>query len=253
MLSSELTKLLIKAILISVKLTYGRNTMRNIRLLLLDDNTISREGIRCLLHNQQDVECVATACNGEEAINLTKELMPDIVLISNDRLPVENIEVIKQIKTDCPITTVLVLTHDSYYRYLLAAMNAGASGYLFEDISVDDLIDSIRVIHDGKSVFDLEGTKRILHGVSIVNDKNTSGLGELHNREMEILRLASRGMSNKSISRELSISDRTVATHFSHIFGKLGVESRIEAVLYALKQGWITVDDLFLPLKDDHC
>ena len=253
MLSSGLTKLLIRAILIFAKLRYTSNAMRSIRLLLLHDNTICREGIRCLLHNRKDVECVAAVGNGEEAISLVKELIPDILLISNYSLPVENIEVIKQIRTDCPTTAVLVLTHNGCYRHLLAAMNAGASGYLFEDISVDDLIDSIRVIHDGKSVFDLESTKRILHSLSIANDKNTSHLGELHNREMEILRLASRGMGNKSISRELSISDRTVATHFSHIFGKLGVQSRTEAVSYALKQGWITTDDLFLPPKDDYC
>ena len=130
------------------------------------------------------------------------------------------------------------------HTYILASLEAGAAGYLLKNVSLRDLISAVRSVHAGKGVFDLKATSKILRRLAPGKGEERRGLGELHRRELEVLKLAGKGMSNKEIAAELSISERTVQTHLTNIFRKLEVGSRTEAVLHGLKEGWFTLDDL---------
>ena len=218
--------------------------MEIIRVLVADDHPAFREGLCRLLEDEEDLEVVARPADGEETVLLAKELKPDVAIIDVAMPRLNGIEAAKQVKEACPSTAVLIISTYDYESYVLASLRAGAAGYLLKNAPLRELVSAIRMVHIGGAVFDLKAASNILHRLAANDGQERRSLEELHSRELEVLKLAARGVTNRNIASKLVISERTVQTHLVNIFRKLGVGSRTEAVLRALRKGWLTLDDL---------
>jgi len=221
-----------------------RDTRKKIRVLVADDHEIVREGLCLLLSEEADLEVVAKAADGKEATKLAKELRPDVALIDIVMPELDGIEATKQIKAVCPDIAIIMLSAYDYEAYTLGALEAGAVGYLLKEISPRELVNAIRMIHGGRGVVDLKAWDRMLPRLTSPKDEGKRSFGKLQTRELDVLKLVAKGMSSREIGKSLTISVRTVQTYLDNIFTKLGVHSRTEAVVYALKEGWLTLDDL---------
>lgn len=216
--------------------------MNKITVMIVDDHPPFSQGLSRLLADEADLEVVANSSDGEEAVKLTTQLHPDVAIIDVAMPKMSGIEVARQINAICPSTAILMLSAYDYESYLLHSLQAGARGYLLKTSSLRELISAVRLVHSGQVVFTSKAATGFLNRLAIDNGKER--LGGLHNRELQVLRLVAQGKANKEIARELVISDRTVQTHLVAIFRKLGVGSRTEAVARALREGWLTLDDL---------
>jgi DNA-binding NarL/FixJ family response regulator len=216
-----------------------------IRILIADDHAVVREGTRQILEHEADLEVVAEACDGEETVSLATKLKPDIAIVDIAMPKLDGIEATRQIKELCPTVAVLILTAYDDDQFVFSLLEAGAAGYLLKSIRGRELVDAIRAVYAGESVLHPSIARKVLNRF-VPSDKTREEQlqQELSEREMEVLRLATRGFSNKDIADELSLSARTVQGHLGHIFNKLNVSSRTEAVVCALKKGWVTLKDL---------
>jgi len=216
-----------------------------IRVVLADDHAVVREGTRELLERHDDIEVVGEAGDGEEAVALVTRHKPDVVLMDIAMPRLNGIEATKVIKERSPTTAVLILTAYEDDQYVFALLQAGAAGYLLKNVRGQQLVDAVRAVNSGESVLHPSVAKKVIHRFAGGEPGRSSerALDRLSERELEVLRLAARGLSNKEIARELVLSIRTVQVHFANIFGKLQVGSRTEAVLQALRKGWITLEE----------
>jgi NarL family two-component system response regulator LiaR len=218
--------------------------MDKIRVLLAEDHVMVREGTREFVQRESDMEVVGEAGDGEEAVKLAKELKPDVVVMDISMPKLNGVEATRQIKAFNPSIAVLILTAYDYDQYIFALLEAGAAGYLLKGVKVQELLDAIRAVYAGESVLHPVVARRVVDRLITPGRKETPVAEALSEREMEVLRLAATGVSNKDIAQQLFLSPRTVQVHLGNIFGKLGVASRTEAVLYALRKGWLTLEDL---------
>ena len=219
--------------------------MAKIRVLLAEDHVVVREGTRALVQHEPDMEVVGEASDGEEAVELTGKLRPDVVIMDIAMPKLNGIEATRQIKELYPATAVLILTAYDDDQYVFALLEAGAAGYLLKNVRGRELIDAIRAVYAGESVLHPAITRKVLESFIPAGKPAERRMAEpLSEREMEVLKLAGRGMSNRDIAEELSLSVRTVQAHLGNIFNKLGVGSRTEAVLYAIKKGWVALKDI---------
>jgi len=220
--------------------------MRKIRILLAEDHAVVREGTRKLLESQPDFEVVGEAGDGEEAVELTKQLHPEVVIMDITMPKLSGIEATKQIKALYPSMAVLVLTGYDYDEYVFALIEAGAAGYLLKEATGDELIDAIRLVKAGEPAVHPRIMRKILEHLRtpVQEPAEIARAESLTEREMEVLRWAVKGMSNKEIADALCLSVRTVQAHLQNIFNKLGVGSRSEAIVYALKKGWLSLEEL---------
>ena len=224
--------------------------MDKIKILIADDHAVVREGTRQILEQEPDLDVVAEAGDGEEAVRLAGNFKPDVAIIDIDMPKLDGIEATKQIKALYPTIIVLILSAYDDDQFVFRLLEAGAAGYLLKSIRGRELIDAVRAVCAGESVLHPTIARKVLNRLIAVSDKPKEQKPSevLSDREREVLRLAARGISNQDIANELYLSLRTVQAHFSHIFNKLQVGSRTEAVVRALKEGWITLDDI--PLDD---
>jgi NarL family two-component system response regulator LiaR len=217
-----------------------------IRVLIADDHTMVREGTRELLEQETDLTVVAEAGDGEEAVRLADTFKPDVAIIDISMPRLNGIEATKQIKALYPSLAVLILTAYDDDEYVFSFLEAGAAGYLLKTVRGSELIAAIRALHAGETVLHPIITRKVLK--RFVPDIDVSEKQETHgtlsNREMEILKLAAKGLRSDDIASELCLSLRTVQGHLNHIFDKLSVSSRTEAVVRAIRESWITLDDL---------
>jgi DNA-binding NarL/FixJ family response regulator len=215
--------------------------------LLAEDHAVVRQGTRELLEQQDDLEVVAEAADGQQAVQFALRDRPDVVIMDFAMPKLNGIEATRHIKAVAPGIAILVLTAYDSDQYIFAFLEAGAAGYLLKDVSVETLIDAVRAVHAGESVLHPAITRKVINRFSRTEASpgTKNGLDQITERELEVLGLAARGMSNRDIARELSISVRTVQTHLSNVFNKMGVGSRTEAVMYGLRKGLITLEDAF--------
>jgi DNA-binding NarL/FixJ family response regulator len=216
-----------------------------IRVLIADDHTIVRDGTRRILETEKDLEVVAEASNGEEAVALTSSLRPDVAIIDIAMPVLDGIEVTRQIKVLYPATAILILTAHDNDQFIFSLLEAGAAGYLLKSVRSQELVDAVRALHAGESVLHPAVARKVMNyfAMSSGRDKKRGRSQTLTQRELDILKLVTRGLSNKGIADDLSLSMRTVQRHLESIFNKLQVGSRTEAVVRALKEGWITLND----------
>ena len=218
--------------------------MTKIRILLADDHAIVREGTRRVLEAEDDMEVVAEAGDGEEAVKQATRLKPDVAIIDIAMPRLNGIEATKQIKELVPATAVLILTVFDNDRYVFSLLEAGAAGYLLKNVRGSELVEAIRSVYNGESVlYPTIASKVLRRFVPSTQGSGQSPPAVLTNRELEVLVLAAKGMSNKDIAEKLYLSVRTVQGHLARIFDKLAVGSRTEAILKGLKEGWFSLED----------
>ncbi|HVB23879.1 MAG TPA: response regulator transcription factor [Ktedonobacteraceae bacterium] len=216
-----------------------------IHILLVDDHALVREGTRRLLEMESDVVVVAEASSGEEAIELTRKLRPDIAVMDIAMPGMGGIEATRAIKKDCPETAVLILSAYDDEPYLLALLDVGAAGFLLKNVNSQELIQAIRAVARGESVLQPSLAEKMMRRLSTQPDAAPHTVQLLSDREFDVLRLAARGLLNKEIAARLGLSIRTVHSHLASIFMKMHVGSRTEAVLLALRQGMISLQDTY--------
>lgn len=214
------------------------------KVLIADDHSTFSEGLQRVLSEEQDMQVVGIARNGEQAVVMAREFQPDVVIMDIAMPVLNGIEATRQIKEMLPTTAVLVLSAYGYAPYVFSVLEAGAGGYLLKNTPMRELIRAIRALRDGESVFDQEVAEKVLKNLVKSWRGGLATSNQLKPRELEVIRLGARGLSNEEIAEKLNISPRTVQTHFTHIFTKLEVGSRLEAILRCLKEGWLLLDDL---------
>lgn len=216
-----------------------------IQVVLADDHSVVRRGIRELLEEEDDIQVIAEATNGTEAVDLTLKHQPDVAVLDIQMPTMTGIEAARQIKTKAPDVRILVLTAYDDDPYIFAMLQAGAGGYVLKNAPSDELVRAVRTIAAGGSAMDPTVTAKVMAQLSSGKPLGPQAAVEgLTSREVDVLRLAAKGQTNRAIGLALDISDRTVQGHLANIFGKLGVTTRTEAVLLAMKQGWITLDEV---------
>ncbi len=220
--------------------------MGKIKILIADDHAVVREGTRRILEQEPDLEVVGEAADGEEAVRLAGNPRPDVAIIDIAMPKLDGIEATKQIKTLYPTIAVLILTAYDDDQFVFSLLEAGATGYLLKSVRGHELIEAVRQVHAGESVLHpVIARKALNHFVPTSGKPTRQAPSEvLSKRELDVLKLATRGLSNQDIAAELCLSLRTIQAHLGHIFNKLQVSSRTEAVVRAIKEGWVTLDDV---------
>jgi two-component system, NarL family, response regulator LiaR len=216
------------------------------RIIIADDHPLLRQALRNVLEKQPEFEIVAEVCDGSEAIQSCLDLNPNIVIMDISMPNVNGLEATRQIKTRCPDVAVLVLTVHTDSEHILSIMQAGASGYLTKSVYGDEIIHAIRALAIGETVLSPSISRQILkYAYQNLPKSSTPKLEEkLSSREMDVLRLAARGISNKDIAQKLGLSLRTVKGYLGELFLKLNATSRTEAVITSLRKGILSLDDL---------
>ncbi len=212
-----------------------------IRVLIVDDHTIVRKGIRALLAEIEGMEVVGEADNGQEAVAQAETLHPDVILMDLAMPTMDGIEATRQIKTSQPESRILIMTSFAADDKVFPAIKAGALGYLLKESTPEDLVQAIRQIYRGESSLHPTIARKVLHEITHPADRPPTP-NPLTGREAEVLRLVAQGLSNQDIAGKLNISDPTVRTHVSNIMSKLHLATRIQAALYALREGLVSLD-----------
>lgn len=214
-----------------------------IRVVLADDHAVVRKGIREFLEEGKGIVVVAEASNGAEALHWVEQERPDVVVMDIRMPGVTGVEATRRIKGQFPEVKVLVLTAYDNDPYIFALLQAGADGYILKTADAEDLVRAVHTVHRGGKALGPEIAEKVVRQVAAGRPEGARDQVEsLSPRELEVLRLAAKGLTNKAIGRALGISDRTVQGHLANIYGKLGVGSRTEAVTEALRRGWIVVE-----------
>jgi len=219
-----------------------------IRILLADDHVILRQGTAELLRKEADIEVVGEADDGQQAIDLAVRLQPDIIVM-DVRMPVlSGVEATRRIREAMPKVQVLVLTAYDDDQYIFSLLQAGASGYLLKTAPMNELVNAIRLVRSGESPLDPSIARKVVirmagdQASGVSSGDEASLIQPLTSREQEVLQLLSQGLNNQAIAEALYVSDRTVQAHLTNIFAKMGVSSRLEAVLTAIRRGWLTLE-----------
>ena len=216
-------------------------TKQKTRILLADGHRVVRQGIRRIFEAEPDLEVVGEADNAEQAVRLARELKPDIIVMEARIGKQDTVEATRRLKTEHPKAAVLVLTGQEDEDHILALVAVGAAGYLLKSADGDELVQAIRSVRAGGFVSEPVLAQRLLKRAARLPIP-VNPAEHLTCRELDVLKLAARGLSNPAIAAQLGIGDRTVKQHLMNVYGKMGVSSRMEAVSKALKEGWIELE-----------
>ena len=219
--------------------------MNKIRVLLVEDHTIVRKGLRSLLDGEAGIEVIGEAEDGREAVEKVQQLLPDVVLMDIAMPGLNGLEATRQIKKRFPEVQVLILTMHANEEYIFQILRAGASGYVVKQVAPTELISAIRAAYRGESFLSPSISKKVIQEYI----RQAEAMGEensydrLTDREREVLQLIAEGHSNREIAELLHISAKTVQTHRAHLMDKLDIHSTAELTQYAIRKGVISVDE----------
>ena len=213
-----------------------------IRVLIVDDHSIVRKGVKALLAESEGIDVVGEAGDGREAITQAETLQPDVILMDLVMPIMDGIEAISHITTNQPETRILALTSFSTDDKIFPAIKAGAIGYLLKDSDPIDLIPAIQQVHRGEPSLHPKVAQKVLLELSQPSDRPPTP-DPITEREEEVLRLVAKGLSNQEIAEQLVVAEVTVRTHVSHILSKLHLANRVQATLYALREGYASLDE----------
>ena len=230
-----------------LQVSNGTGEVDVIRVLVADDQVLFRRGIHVVLDGEEDIVVAAEAEDGEDAIFRAEEVAPDVVLMDVRMPKVNGIEAARAIRESLPSTKILMLTVSDEDDDLYEAIRAGANGYLLKEISVEEVADAVRAVMRGDSHISPSMASKLLNEFNALQRREEQQKQELPGprltaRELEVLKLASKGMSNKEIGEALYISENTVKNHVRNILDKLHLHSRMEAVLYAVRKKLFDID-----------
>jgi two-component system, NarL family, response regulator LiaR len=214
----------------------------SIGVLLVDDHAIVRKGVRALLLTEEDIEVVGEAENGHRAVALAEALRPDVILMDLVMPGIDGVEAIRRIIARQPQARIVVVTSFATDEKVFPAIRSGALGYLLKDSEPEDLVRAIRQAHRGETVLHPSIARKVLEEIGRPG-KPARSVNPLTEREVEVLRLVARGMSNQEIADSLSLSEATVRTHVSSVLSKLHLASRVQATLFALREGIASLSD----------
>ena len=210
-----------------------------IKVLLVDDHAVVRQGLRMFLSLDPDLQIMGEATNGLEAIEMSKQLKPDIILMDLLMPVMDGLTAIQRIKKAQPEVEIIALTSVIEDDRVFSAIHAGAMGYLLKDTQANELVQRIKGAHRGEVQLSPDAAKRLIREV-----RSPESPEKLTDRETEVLKLIAKGLSNKDIATRLVVSEKTVKTHVSNLLTKLSLPSRTQAALYALKEGLATLEGL---------
>jgi DNA-binding NarL/FixJ family response regulator len=213
-------------------------------LLIADDHRLFRQGLRQICETVGGFQVVGEAENGQQAVELAHDLRPDVVLMDVNMPGFDGVQATDAIVRDNPSTRVIILTMYRQDSLVFSAVKAGARGYLLKDTDEQILFDAIRAVHQGEALIEPRVSTRLLEEFRRLAEAADRQPGEtvLTQGEMQVLKLVAEGKDNQSIARQLNLSERTVANRLSVIYSKLGVNSRTQATLFALRRGWVSLD-----------
>lgn len=217
-------------------------TTKSIRVIIVDDHTIVRKGIRALLTEVEDIEVVGEAGDGLQALNLVEATPSDVILMDLVMPNMDGIEATQQITAQQPDACVLALTSFAADDKVFPAIKAGAMGYLLKDSDPKDLVKAIRQVHQGEPTLQPSIARKVLHELGRPTSQPQTP-DPLSEREVEVLRFVAKGWSNQEIADELAIAEVTVRTHVSNILSKLHLANRVQATLYALREGLTSLEN----------
>lgn len=217
------------------------NLSSKIRVVLVDDHTVVRKGIREFLEEDPAIQVVGEAGDGEGGISLVARDNPDVAVFDIQMPTLNGLDATRRVRKEYPHTRVLILSAYDDDPYIFAALQAGASGYLLKTAGSDELITAVHALMAGETALSPAVARKLVQRASGAGpgDEPVERPSE---RELEVLRLAAKGMSNRQIGHALSISDRTVQGHLANVYGKLNVATRTEAVLFAVREKWVTLE-----------
>jgi DNA-binding NarL/FixJ family response regulator len=217
-----------------------------IRVLIVDDHQMFRRGVAMVLEQQPDLELVGVAGDGAEAVKLATEMMPDVVLMDVQMPRGSGIEATQQIKELVPSTNILMLTISEEEADLYDSLKAGATGYLLKDVAIEEVVDAIRSVHAGQARISPSMASKLISEFATMSKKSeerpSAAQPRLTDREMEVLRLVAKGRNNRDIAKELFISENTVKNHIRNILEKLHLHSRMQAVVYAVREKLLEIE-----------
>ena len=205
-----------------------------ITVLIADDHPVVRQGLQVLLSVQDDIDVVGEAADGEQAVAMAAELVPDVILLDLKLPGMDGVGVLRELRDSGLATRALVLTSASDRALVTLAMQAGAAGFLYKDVDPDALVRALRSVHDGNTLLAPEAAGSLLRSPAAASA--VRGIGALTGREREVLAQIADGRSNREIARRLGVSEKTVKTHVSSVLAKLGVADRTQAALLAVRQ-----------------
>lgn len=212
---------------------------RKITILLVDDHEVVRQGLRAYLDAQPDFKVIGEASSGEEAVKAAMEYLPDVMLMDLVMSGIGGVEATRKVKDITPRTQIVVLTSYHQDEFIFPALQAGAISYVLKDVMMEDLADAIRKASRGEAVLHPRVAERVIREINGGKGITFNTFTELTNREMEVLRLIARGLSNCDIAEDLFISENTVKGHVSNILSKLQLADRTQAAVYAWEQGLV--------------
>ncbi|MGI8802892.1 MAG: response regulator [Solirubrobacteraceae bacterium] len=212
-----------------------------IAVLVVDDHAVVREGLRTFLELQEGIEVVGEAADGEEALIEAERLRPDVILMDLTMPRLDGVGAMRELRRRVPRTRVVVLTSNVDDSRLLAAIQAGAAGYLLKNVQPQELARAVRTAHAGEALLDPAVAARLVEAIARTpgGDPGRDPAHQLTAREREVLGLIAAGRSNKAIAFELGVAEKTVKTHVGHVLAKLGVSDRTQAAMYAVRAGLI--------------
>jgi two-component system, NarL family, response regulator LiaR len=214
-----------------------------IQVLIVDDHTMVRKGLKMLLEQFPGIEVVGEAANGLQAIELVSRLHPDVVLLDLVMPVMNGMDAIQRILALHPDQRIIVLTASYDGESFIQAIQAGAQGYFVKDLDPEELVRAIQNIHQGRPEFDSRFVREVIRRAKI-DAISTQLPGQLSEKEVEILRMLTHGMTDQAISQELFVTEVTVRTHISRIIRKLGLENRVQAILYSLRSGLVSESEI---------